>query len=384
MQELQGTCDARFKRVHDVFAESFGKGAELGAGLCVYLDGRVVIDLWGGWMDEPRTQPWRRDTLANVYSTTKGITAICAHQLVEQGLLDLEAPVARYWPEFAQNGKADLPVHMLLSHRAGLPAVARPLAPSDIFDWTTMTSALAEQRPWWTPGSRHGYHALTYGWLVGELVRRVSGLGIGAYARERLATPLGAEFWIGLPAQLDARTAGLVQGPITTADGPNILELIGRDPNGVLARTFANPPLFALSPNAREWRAAELAAANGHTNAPSLARIYAALAQGGELDGTRVLGRAAIERARATQCAGKDEVLPMSTRFGLGFMLPPDQEPLGPNPRVFGHGGAGGSLGIADPEARIGFGYVMNLMHTGPWLVDPRPRALLAALYASL
>ncbi|MFI5317499.1 MAG: serine hydrolase domain-containing protein, partial [Myxococcota bacterium] len=380
----QGLCDARFRRVREVFEASFARGAELGAGLCIYLDGRPIVDLWGGFADKDRARPWRRDTLANVYSTTKGITALCAHQLIERGELDLDAPVARYWPEFAQNGKSELPVRMLLSHQAGLPAVAKPLAPADIFDWSTMTAALAEQKPWWTPGTKHGYHALTYGWLVGELVRRASGMSIGRYVREHVAVPLGAEFWIGLPEELDARTAELVQGPIEVSGGPNMLEIIAKDPEGMLAKAFANPPLFTISPNAREWRAAELAAANGHTTAHALARIYTALAQGGELDSVRVLGRAAIERARAVQSSGQDAVLPMVTRFGLGFMVPPDQEPLGPNPRVFGHGGAGGSLGLADPEARIGFGYVMNLMHTGLWLVDPRPRALLDALYKSL
>ena len=382
--ELQGQCDARFKRVREVFEASFASGAELGAGLAIYLDGRLVVDLWGGFADKEGGKPWRRDTLANVYSTTKGVTALCAHQLIDRGELDLDAPVARYWPEFAQNGKAEIPVRMLLSHRAGLPAIAKPLAPADIFDWTKMTTALAEQKPWWTPGTKHGYHALTFGWLVGELVRRTSGMSIGRYVREHVAAPLGAEFWIGLPAELDARTADLVQGPVAVSGGPNMLEIIAKEPEGMLAKAFANPPLFSMSANSRDWRAAELPAANGHTTAHALSRIYAALAQGGELDSVRLLGRDAIERARVVQSSGQDAVLPMVTRFGLGFMMPPDQEPLGPNPRVFGHGGAGGSLGLADPEARIGFGYVMNRMHTGLWLVDPRPRALLAALYASL
>ncbi len=380
--ELQGKCDARFKRVREVFEASFVRSAELGASLSIYLDGRQIVDLWGGFANHEKTRPWLRDTLVNVFSTTKGITALCAHQLIERGELELDAPVARYWPEFAQNGKAEIPVRQLLSHRAGLCAVAKPLQPTDIFDWSKMTTALAEQKPWWTPGTKHGYHALTFGWLVGELVRRVTGMGIGRYVREHVAAPLGAEFWIGLPEELDARTANLAQGPIATG-GPNMLEIIQQDPQGMLAKTFANPPLFAIGHNSREWRAAELAAANGHTTGDALARIYGALARGGELDSVRLLGREAIEHARTVQSSGKDEVLPMVTRFGLGFMMPPDEEPLGPNMRVFGHGGAGGSLGLADPEAKIGFGYAMNLMHTGLWLVDPRPRALLAALYES-
>ena len=381
--EIQGRCDTRFKRVRELFEAGFESGAELGAGLNVVVEGREVIDLWGGYADKDRTRPWRRDTLANVYSTTKGITALAAHQLVERGELDLDAPVARYWPEFAQNGKAEIPVRMLLNHQAGLAAVAKPLAPEDIYDWNTMTRALAEQAPWWTPGTAHGYHALTFGWLVGELVRRVSGMSIGRYVREHIAAPLGAEFWIGLPEELDARVAELTQGPISTG-GPNMLEIMRNEPNGVLAKAFGNPPLLMISPNSRAWRAAELAAANGHTTAPALARIYAALANGGELDGVRILKRATIDRARTEESYGPDRVLTLVTRIGLGFFLPPANEPLGPNPRTFGHGGAGGSLGVADPEANVGFGYVMNLMHTGAWLADPRPRALLDALYEGL
>jgi CubicO group peptidase (beta-lactamase class C family) len=380
---IEGRCDTRFKRVRELFEQSFENGAELGAGLNVVVGGREVIDLWGGYTDKDRSRPWRRDTLANVYSTTKGITAIAAHQLVERGELELDAPVARYWPEFAQAGKAEIPVRMLLNHQAGLAAVAEPLQPDDIFDWSKMTLALERQTPWWQPGSAHGYHALTYGWLVGELIRRVSGMSVGRYVREHIAAPLGAEFWIGLPEELDARVADLLQGPIAT-DNPTLMERMMAEPNGVLAKAFGNPPLLLMSPNSRSWRAAELAAANGHTTAPALARIYAALANGGELDGARILRRETIDRARAEESYGADRVLTLTTRIGLGFFLPPENEPLGPNPRTFGHGGAGGSLGVADPEANVGFGYVMNLMHTGMWLADPRPRALLDAVYEGL
>jgi CubicO group peptidase (beta-lactamase class C family) len=382
--ELQGQCDARFKRVREVFEAGFASGAELGAGLCIYREGRLVVDLWGGFADEAQRKPWRRDTLANVYSTTKGITAICAHQLVERGELDLDAPVARYWPEFAESDKSDLPVRYLLSHQAGLAGVSEPLKAEDLLDWRRMTRALEAQRPWWKPGTAHGYHALTYGWLVGEVIRRVTGMSVGRYVREHVAAPLSAEFWIGLPEDLDARTAELVQGPISTDGGPNLMEIVAADPEGLVAKVFGNPPIFAVSPNSRAWRAAELPAANGHTTAHALARIYAALGNGGELEGVRLLGRDAIDAARVEQAYGKDLVLPLVTRMALGFMLGPANEPLGPNPRSFGHGGAGGSLGMADPEARLGFGYVMNRMHTGVWLVDPRPRALLDALYSCL
>jgi CubicO group peptidase (beta-lactamase class C family) len=383
---LHGRCDPRFERVREVFREQLESGAELGAAVCVTVEGETVADLWGGWIDEARTREWERDTLANVYSSTKGITAIAAHQLVEQGKLDLDAPVATYWPEFAQGGKAELPVRHLLSHRAGLAAVRRPLPADALYDWETMTSALAEQEPWWEPGSAHGYHALTYGWLVGEVIRRITGRSVGATVREAIAAPLGVEFHIGCGPELDARIADLVQGPIHVPEsGPgfDIVAEILKDPQGLLAKAFANPPLIGLV-NRREWRAAELPAANGHTNAWSLARIYAALALGGEIDGVRILGADQIEQARTEHSRGRDRVLPLHTRLGLGFFLPTEQEPLGPNPNAFGHGGAGGSYGHADPEHRLSFGYVMNLMHQGLWLVDPRPRALLAAAYESL
>jgi CubicO group peptidase (beta-lactamase class C family) len=252
-----------------------------------------------------------------------------------------------------------------------------------------MCEALAQQAPWWEPGKRHGYHALTYGWLVGELIRRVRGKGVGQVVREEIAGPLGAEFEIGFGPELDRRVAPMLQGPIHTGpDGRPAFDLakeVMENPEGLLGRVFANPPLLDLeSVNARDWRAAEIPAANGHTNARSLAAIYGALANGGALGGVRLLSPEAVERARSEQVNGRDEVLPMPTRMGLGFFLSSEFEPLGPNPGAFGHGGAGGSLGVADPEHRLSFGYVMNLMHQGLWLADPRPRRLLAEAYACL
>ena len=384
--EIQGSCDARFDRVRDAFRREFTQGNELGAGLCLSLEGETVVDLWGGSMDREKSRPWQRDTLANVYSTTKGITAIAAHRLVDEGVLDLDAPVARYWPEFAAAGKQTIPVRYLLSHQAGVAAVRKPLETGAQCDWDVMCGALAEQEPWWEPGTAHGYHALTFGWLVGEVVRRIRGKSVGTVVREEIAGPLGVEFEIGFGPELDDRVAPLVQGPVhVPKDGPgfDLMGEIMKNPEGLLAKAFNNPPL-SLGPNTREWRAAEIPAANGHTNAYSLARIYTALANGGAIDGVRLLSQPAIDRAREEQVNGPDQVLPMHTRLGLGFFLPTEQEPLGPNTRVFGHGGAGGSFGMADPENRLGFGYVMNLMHMGAWLVDPRPRRLLAAAYDCL
>ncbi|HEY6419976.1 MAG TPA: serine hydrolase domain-containing protein [Candidatus Binataceae bacterium] len=382
---VEGTCDPRFQRVKDAFAQNFEKGLEIGASAAVVLDGKPVVDLWAGHMDKERTRPWTRDTIANVYSTTKGLTAICAHRLIDKGQLELDAPVARYWPEFAQGGKDKLPVRFLLSHRAGLAAVRKPLEVDDLFKWDVMCAALAEQEPWWVPGSKHGYHAITFGWLVGEVIRRITGKSPGTYLRDELATPLGLDMHIGLDAKHDARVANLVPAPPPAPGEPNIFEEAMKNPEGVMAKAFMNPPVLTRPNlvNSREWRAAEICAANGHTNARALARLYGALARGGEVDGYRVLSKEGIARCHTEQSYGKDEVLTISTRFGEGFMMSQPGASLGPNPRAFGHPGAGGSLGFADPDSKIGLGYVMSKMQAG-LLIDSRVHALIDATYASL
>lgn len=370
---IHGSCDARFSKVREVFEHNFDSGLEIGAAVAVTLDGVSVVDLWGGYVDRDRTREWQRDTIVNTYSTTKGMTAICAHRLIEQGKLDIDAPVAEYWPEFAAAGKQAIPVRYLLSHQAGLPAVAEPLPAGALYDWDVMTSALAAQKPWWTPGTKHGYHAMTFGYLVGELVRRVSGQSLGNYFREHIAEPLGADFYIGFSGVHDARTSDLFASP-RPAGGttPNIEGPLGdmmrdmNDPTTMTGAAFGNPKSIDGAHNSREWRAAEIPAANGHGTARSLARIYGALARGGEVDGVRILERDSIERAIEEQVFGPDAVLgALPMRFGLGFMLRQDMIPLGSNPRAFGHPGAGGSIGFADPDAGIGFGFVMNQMQMG-------------------
>ncbi len=386
MQEIHGTCDARFARVREVFAASFERGEEVGAALALVVDGRPVVELHAGAADQARTRPWRDDTIANVYSTTKGMAALCLLQLVEQGKVDLDAPVARYWPEFAAAGKDEIPVRWLLSHRAGLAAVRPPLPGEALYDWDAMASALAAERPWWTPGERHGYHAVTFGWLVGEVVRRVSGRSLGRYFRESIAGPLGADFHIGLPDDEHDRVAEMSpMAPPPPGAVPNLFEAFLKEPEGLLARAFMNPPSMALGPNHAAWRRAEIPGANGHAGARGIARIYGALARGGAQDGVHVLAPETVERAREEQSFGPDAVLQLSTRIGLGFMLPQAARDarFGPGEGAFGHPGAGGSLGFADPEARLGFGYVMNKM--GPSiLVDARPLALIDAAYDCL
>ena len=364
---VSGTCDPRFEKVRTRFEESFDKG-EVGAGVAVVIDGESVIDLWGGHADADRDRPWQRDTIVNTYSTTKGMTAICLNRLADQGRLDLDAPVARYWPEFAQNGKDAIPVRDLLCHRAGLAAVRRPLPAGSSANWQRMTEALAEQEPWWEPGTRHGYHAMTFGFLVGEVLRRIDGRSLGTYFREEIAEPLGADFWIGFGPELDGRCAEMIQAPVLppASDGSNPFAAALDDPESLVAKVFNNPPRELDAVNSRTWRGAEIPAGNGHGTARSLARIYGALARGGELDGVRVLSPEAIARATTEEAFGPDEVLkPLQTRFGLGFMLTQPMIPFGPNPESFGHPGAGGSIAFADPTARLGFGYVMNQMQMG-------------------
>ncbi len=382
--EIQGQCAARFGKVKDALAASFARGEEDGAALAVTVDGESLIDLWAGHADDEGKRPWQRDTIANVYSTTKGVVAICAHRLVEEGRLDLDAPVARYWPEFAQAGKDRIPVRWLLDHRCALAAVSAALPAEALYDWNAMTSALAAQTPWWEPGTRHGYQAVTYGWLVGEVIRRITGKSVGAYVRDELAGPLGLDFWIGLPPSEDARCASLTPPPMVHVKGePSLLELVMKDPTSVTALAFINPPSLMMPGivNTREWRGAEIPGANGHTSARSLARLYGAIASGGDLDGVHVLGPEAARRAATEQCYGPDLVLQVNTRLGLGFMLSHPGAAFGPNDGAFGHPGAGGSVGFADPKARVGFGYVMNRM--GPYiLLDPRAKALIDAVYA--
>ena len=380
---VEGDCETRFARVREVFTKSFGTG-EIGAAVCVTLQGRPVIDLWGGHRDAARTQPWTRDTLVNVYSTTKGITAICANRLVDEGRIDLDAPAAYYWPEFAAEGKGRIPVRWLLCHKAGVAALREDVPAALRFDWKFWTEALAAEAPWWEPGAQHGYHALTYGHLVGEIVRRVDGRSLGRYFRDELAQPLALDFHVGLAAEDDARVAEIVKAPPSPPGVPNPFVAARKSPHSLVGRVFGNPTLEPEDVNTRAWRAAELPAVNGHGTARGLARLYGALACDGTLDGERVLSREQIARATREEAKGLDAVLaPMHSRFGLGFMLTQPMIPFGPNPRSFGHPGAGGSIAFADPDAQLGFAYTMNQMQVGLG-GDARGFALIGALYAAL
>lgn len=403
MPEIHGSCASGFEPVRDAFERNFREHGEVGAAVAVDLDGRTVVDLWAGWADRERTRPWTKDSLVNVYSTTKGMTALCAHILADQGRLDLDAPVSEYWPEFKQAGKSEVTVRQLLTHEAGLPVVDEELAPGSALDWGRMIEALEHQAPVWEPGTKQGYHAVTFGWLVGEVVRRIAGTErFGEFLAEAVVEPLGLDMYVGTPASEHHRVADLVRdqpdgagtppGPPPEDATPEVKAMRERmaamlNPNSLAARSLglASPP-FAAHNNSAEWRSAELPAANGHTNARSLARMYGALAKGGEVDGVRLLSPEAVRRAAREQVCSPDAVLVIETRRSLGFMLPVPGQPDVRGPESFGHGGAGGSLGYADPERGIGFGYTMNKM----WLLtslmtpDPRAQSLVAALHKSL
>ena len=382
---IHGWNDPRFDTVRETFVQNFETTNEIGAAVSIYLNGEPVVDLWGGWYTLDREREWDRNTLVNVASTTKGLAAFCAHRLAEEGRLDFDAPVSEYWPEFAQAGKGDIPVRWLMSHRAGMAAVSRPLVTEDLFDWETMTEALAKQEPWWTPGEQHGYHQLTYGWLVGEVVRRIDGRSIGAYWREEFAAPLGLDAHIGTGPEFDGRISTLINAPVDP-DAPNLLEMLAEDSVGAVS--FSNPSL-GLGPDEinvtsrRAWRAAEIPAANGHATARALARVYGGAANGGEIDGIHVINPETLENAIVEQSNGPDTCLMTPTRFGLGFMLTGEFMAFGPNPRAFGHPGGCGSLGYGDLDANIGFGYTMNQMQNN-LSGNPRVLGLIDAVYASL
>lgn len=377
---LDGRCDPQFARVKEAFAAVLARPHELGAAVTVTMAGKTVVDLWGGFADAKKTRPWEERTLVNVYSTTKGVLAMGVQRLVEEGKVDLDAPVARVWPELDPR----ITLRMLLSHRAGLPAVRAPLPPAALYDWSAMTSALAAQEPWWEPGTAHGYHAVTFGWLLGEVIRRVTGKMPRAYLHDTITEPLGADFQIGLRVDDEPRCAEL--RPSRKEPGSaTLFDRIAREPESMTAKAFINPITMVLPDTlaSREWRDADLPSVNGHATARGIARIYAALACGGDLGGTHLLAPESIARCREEQSAGDDLVLGVPTRFSLGFMLPqPSTDPFAPA-GSFGHPGAGGSMGFADPEAKLSFGFVMNRAGN-EILSDPRVRSLSDAVYASL
>ena len=379
MTSIHGHVDGRFEAVRDAFTANFAMHGDVGAACCVYVDGHPVVDVWGGLADAATRRPWEQDTVQLVFSASKGVTAICAHLLVQRGLLDLDAPVAAYWPEFAAARKTDIPVRWVLSHRAGLAAIDGALTLKEVLAWDPVVAAIAAQAPNWEPGTAHGYHVRSFGWIVGELVRRITGLSPGAFVAREIAGPLHLDFWIGLPRRELARCAILIPPEGGTA---SLVDLLGAE--SLTARAMRGPSdLFDYTDmwNRPEILAAEMPSSNGVGNARALARLYAALV--GEIDGAaRLLSAGIVAAASAVQAEGPDQVLLLPSCYGLGFILPPMLGP-GCGPRSFGHPGAGGSLAFADPEARLGFGYVTTRMRFDP-SGDPRSAGLVEAVYRSL
>jgi CubicO group peptidase (beta-lactamase class C family) len=381
---VEGDVDEGFEDVADAFSANFEAQGEVGAAYCLYVEGRKVVDMWAGRFDASTGRPYDEDTLQLVFSTTKGATAACAHLLAQRGLLDLDAKVSTYWPEFAKAGKEDIPVSYLLCHKAGVPTVDARLTFEEACSWEPVVRALEEQAPYWPPGARHGYHALTFGWLVGEVVRRVDGRSIGTFVREEIAEPLGIEFWIGLPAGEEHRVSPIV-GAITVAFD---LAPTGYSETLTAKALSLNGAFQDEWFNRRETHAAEIAGGAGVTNARSLARFYAGLVgavPGGPSEA--LLTRAQIDKARERQTSGYDEVLsfpglPVESTIGLGFMTSSPFSPYGAA-GSFGHAGAGGSVGFADPENQLAAGYVMNntLLALNN---DPRSQALIGASYEAI
>ncbi|WNF48347.1 serine hydrolase domain-containing protein [Pseudomonas sp. SG20056] len=372
--QIQGYFDLKFEALRDAFAALFDEPQERGMALCVQIGGETVVDLWAGVADKDGQQAWHSDTILNLFSCTKTFTAVTALQLVGEGKLELDAPVARYWPEFAAAGKDKITLRHLLSHQAGLPALREMLPAEALYDWQAMTTALAAEQPWWALGEGHGYAPITYGWLVGEVLRRVEGLGPGESIVARTAKPLGLDFHVGLADEEFDRVAVISRGKGNFGDAAaqRLLKTMMSEPAAMSTRAFTNPPSIMTSTNKPEWRRMQQPAANGHGNARSLAGFYSGLLDGQLLE-SELLAELTREHA-----VGEDKTLLTRTRFGLGCML--DQPEVanatyGMGPRAFGHPGAGGSIGFADPERDVAFGFVTN--NLGPFvLMDPRAQKL--------
>lgn len=426
---ISGFAAEGFEGVREQFEKNFAKRGEVGGSVAVVRDGEYLVDLWGGWADERRTRPWEADTIVNVWSTTKGLVAMCAHILIDRRQLELDAPVASYWPEFAQAGKENITVRQLLSHRSGLMGWDEPIPPEDMFNWEKLCEMLAATEPFWEPGTASGYHMRTFGHLVGEVVRRADGRPIGQFLREEIAEPLQADLFIGVPEEEHRRVADLSHIPDdsnnqgddlqddsgdsqgdgqgnsrrnsqedsgpdgeTTESTDMSLNIAGEaaDSDSEFAftdrmiRSLSGPEIGLEKANSAEWRSGAFPSSNGHANARGIAAAYGTIASGGAFGETRIFSPAATERMREAQPTGRDKIIGAvtpQTTWGMGFMVntPPG---YGPNPRAFHHGGIGGSLGFCDPDAGFGFGYAMNAM--GSPLEDRRAFSLLHAVYKSL
>ena len=373
---IEGRCETAFSSVGDAFAGNFAERGEVGGAVCVIVDGHVVVDLVGGWADQGCTRQWRPDTLVNFYSVGKAFVGLLALQLVDDGLIGLDDPIASVWPEFGVAGKQGATLRHALCHRAGVPAIRERLTNTDLWDWQRMTAALAASEPWWVPGTRHAYHTNTYGHLVGEVVRRITGEMPGARLRS-VADTVDADLWCGVPSGEQHRCADVIWAPATAMGEVDFDSLSGEAL--MIALGYFNPPGYSSAGvvNTSEWRGAQVPSTNGHGSATGVARLYAALLEPG-----RLISPTLLAEATRAQSKGYCPVLGEETIFGLGFKPTVPRRPFGPNPRSFGHFGTGGAVGFADPDAGVAFGYVMN--HVIPRWQSSRNRALIDAVYGSL
>ncbi|MCX6516683.1 MAG: serine hydrolase [Actinobacteria bacterium] len=378
---VHGICDAAFHAVRDAFNNNFSEHGEIGASVCITVNGAKVVDLWGGFSNPEKTHLWQEDQLVNAFSIGKGITAVVAAQCVALGFISYDTRVASVWPEFAVNGKETLTLRDLLGHRAGLPAVRTRLPANSMFNWKLMTESLAAETPWWIPGQAHGYHVNTYGFLVGEVLRRTTGKTVGQLITEMIAAPLNAEIYLGTPAHLHSRIADY-EWP---SDPFPEEEPAGLDEEQLVQfNTYSNPSGLSGAGvvNTAPWRLAEMPSTNVHASARAISTLYTSLAHGGTHHNVTLLPSAVLDITSSEVSMGDDRILHRVSRFAHGFQLPIPERGFGPNTESFGHFGAGGSVGFCDPKVKVGFGYVMNQM--GPRWQNPRNRALIESLYSVL
>ena len=373
--KIDGYCDERFISVKHIFEKNFDLGVEVGASFAVSLNGELVVDIWGGFSDSAKTKPWEKDTIVNVFSTTKVMTALCIHLLVDKGVIDVDAPVAKYWPEFAQATKENILVKHLMSHSAGLPGFDEKIPVEALYDWDRIIGLLASQKPWWKSGTKIGYHMITFGYLLGELVRRVTGKSLGEFFRDEIAVPLNIDFHIGLLKSFDSRTSEIILPEEVFAKWQIILAKLFFKK---AVKVYYNPNLETADFNGRAWRSAEIPASNGHGNARSIANIGSILACGGMYNKKKILSRSTVKKAIEPQISGRDRIMFFSpAKFGLGFGLLNDDWLLGP--QGFYWSGAGGSLCIMDLEKKLSIGYAMNKMYMKG--EDPRTGQLVKAVW---
>jgi CubicO group peptidase (beta-lactamase class C family) len=384
---ISGSCAPSFDEVREQFERNFAERGDIGAAVAAWVDGELVVNLWGGWQDAGRQQPWQQDTLASVFSGSKGLTSTCVHLLVERGEIDLEKPVATYWPEFAQSGKDAVTVAMVMAHRSGVIGPQRRLSPTEVLDWDGVCAQLAAAEPWWTPGTAQGYHMVTFGFILGEVVKRVTGRSIGEFLRDEIAEPLAADVVIGLPQRDHARCADMVNKPhirdvLASFGAPeHPMSLAEHDKAGLAVAMGFIPDDELGAQTIGRWRSAEFPGTNAHVSALGMATFYSAIAQ------EKLLSRELMDLCRTSQ-GGLATDLVLGPRvadhgWGLGYMLNQCRV-AGPNPRIFGHGGSGGSYAFVDLEHRIGYAYVMNRFDATKANADPRSVVLSDKIYDAL